>query len=329
MRRTPYRVKVEGECSPELERAMNEDITGYLRGRTEEDPYFAVMTLAIHGASVPYSRSQYFVEQLVRDGANKNLDFDFVHRTLTGNPDEPYKPDLKKLSYMYAPTASRVVVQTTECYLEECGEDGKACLASPARDRLDACVADIKNVGVKGRALMMQYLGDNRKMPIDRHVVRYVCSIDDNNELDCPIEVFGQITPRDRDEVWRKTLRDFHRQWGKFPETGMERMVFGRKNPIKMPFDSVIKQRLVGRIGATRQEFIDDNYEQIEKFLHKKAASCGYDPVKFHNAMWLYSVCATDAGNKEADVKEEVFMGEGKVVDCRDILDGGVSDSDW
>jgi hypothetical protein len=271
---------------------MKQDIPSYLRERSRKDPYFAVMTLAIHGGSVPYSRSQEFVEQLVVDGAHKNLDFDFVMRTLGGNPDEPYSPTVVGKSYLYPRSAAKKVVLLTECYLNACGIDGKDCLEPESRNELNRCAEKVSGAGVKGRALMMQYLGDNRVMPIDRHIIRFLCEIDEKDELQCPTEIWGEISEKDDDMIWIKTFRDFHRQWGRMPDDE-DIMIVGRQRDKKLPFQKVYQNRVVQRIDDTRQEFIDDNYGKIEAFLHEKANSCGYDPVQFHNAAWLYNVCAS------------------------------------
>ena len=151
----------------ELEEANR--LIGFVRGRTDENPFFAVMTGAMHGGPIEYHRQQPYVEELSRLNPKDLTDIDYVESQIKGS--------------QHWIGRSKSVVDLSDCFIKVCGVDGRKCKTPKGRERLMDCARGAFGIGEKTIDLMKEYLGDNEAVAVDRHVGHWTCK---DAEIKCP-----------------------------------------------------------------------------------------------------------------------------------------------
>jgi len=149
-------------CPPDLAWESRQGVKDYIQQETKrKGPYYALITGVLHGAPADYTKTQPFVEGIVKAGPEHWLDAEKVRAFLnTPMKSGPGRPETYQFSKLRAP----VVAEMSKCYLEN-RENPTVC-AEPGR---------IKGIGLKGSQLIREYLGDENAVAVDRHVFNYVC----------------------------------------------------------------------------------------------------------------------------------------------------------
>jgi endonuclease III len=269
-------------CPPDLAWESKTGVKEYIQKRSREDPYFAVVTGALHSGQVTYDKQQKFVEKIMKEkkkhGIKTLLDESKVRKTL-------HKAQLWE-------GKSRQLVKSTECYIDVCGVQGRECLTKPkVREDLVSCMQSAQSrirrelsqqhpewlkksnpsdkmtildkkvqsagFGQKTSDLVREYLGDNNAVAVDRHVGAYVC----NTRGFCPVMKKG------------------------------------------------------GKFNFDREAQIPPHiYRQIANEIRAIAKECHKKPADVQVAAWTKGVC--DSRLRE-HMNPRFFVGEGKYVDCK------------
>lgn len=153
-------------CPLDLMWEEKQGVKEYIQRKTDEDPYYALVTGALHGATVDYTVTQPYVDIIVDRGAEDwtdaktNIEF-LSHPQKNGQylVPEPRGEALAKISKCY--------VDKREAGLEK-REAAMACSDLTRKNRLHG-------FGRKGTQLMREYLGDENAVAVDRHVYTYMC----------------------------------------------------------------------------------------------------------------------------------------------------------
>lgn len=189
------------------------ELLDYLRAKTFFDPKYAVLTGIMHAGKRIYEPHQAAVDILDQLSPTELTDKDIIKETLKLNSktivsesvfDIPEYLKLMGNLDKFAELTSRVF---NECYIPICNEDGKACLCTKydedgnctdtKLEELTSCLANTKvtephghwtqyySVGPQTRDVVRMYMGDKKNVPIDTHVMKYLC---DNRDIDSKLE---------------------------------------------------------------------------------------------------------------------------------------------
>ena len=138
----------------------------YPKQRTKENPFFAIATGALHGGPIKYDAQQKHVERISKLDPKDMTHQDFNEDILKGK------------GVQYWQTRANALTDAARCYQKHCKNGGKSCLREPKRNKLMNCIAiTTRGIGQKTRDLMLEYLGDQNAVAVDRHVMNYVCNI--------------------------------------------------------------------------------------------------------------------------------------------------------
>jgi endonuclease III len=150
-------------CPIDLSWEMKQGVKEYIQGETDKDPYYALVTGALHGAPVDYTQTQPFVDEIVAQGPERFTDASFNEKFL----NTPIRGSAYEMSRQRAP----VLAELSRCYIK--GRREGLGDVEAALDCTD--YTQLAGVGRKGANLMREYLGDENAVAVDRHVWKYAC----------------------------------------------------------------------------------------------------------------------------------------------------------
>ena len=236
-------------CPPELEWETRQGVREYIQRKTREDPYYALVTGVLHGAPADYTATQPYVDEILRQGpehftrASENARFLNTH--LKGAGGRPVR-------YQFSRQKAPVLAEMSQCFLDNINK-GRMGAAKHCANR------DVKGIGRKGRNLVLEYLGDDNAVAVDRHVFNYL---------------------------------NLYRGW-----TPPRKVVWG-SHGIRVDDEEI--------------------QEAAEKEIKRIAHECGKKPSEVQVAAWLKGACDARLKAKGRKGKPVVWMGEDKIIQCRE-----------
>lgn len=275
-----------------------------LRSKTNSNPYFAVTSAILHGGQVEYARAQAIADLFADLGP------------LAAGSSKRALSILGAEGLSVQSGASEVATRLydgTVCYRVACGKDGKKCLRKEGRETLYGCiVAGFKRskgkrrlktgVGVKAGALMMEYLGDDEAVAVDRHVAAWAC---DEGGLDC--------TVNDR-EISRL------RRAGKPIVERVEEIIGanGRKRKVRHFFvETATGLKEIRRRKWKRGDDIDPAlFSRATENVREHAKGCRVRAADLQVAAWLKGTCRNR-------LKQRLPLVKGKYISCADVMGQG------